>query len=140
MEDSEEALVLRQIAPEDVSTVWPEVAPGVEQVLRKCPDDFTVEDVYWFLKANRATLFIIEGGGFFVVEVTVEPFRGRRTLNIWLMYFLGARKVKAQLLEQMKQLGRNAQCVRVHFKSPRRGWEKEAEGFKVKLITYEALT
>lgn len=131
-------VVIRQIAPHEVSNVWHLVEPGVLWILRKCPDRFTPRDVYWFLRENRASLFLVnEGEGFFVLEMSTEPFKGHRILTIWLMWFLGAKKIKQELLERIKQIGKQYQCTHLQFKSPRRGWAKEAEGFKPVVTTWE---
>lgn len=127
---------VRQVWPHEVQDVWPSVAPKIKALLRKCPDDFTVEDVYWFLKDNKASLFLM-GDGFMVLEVAVEPFRGKRTLCVWLLYWLRAEENQDQIYSELDALARKAQCCRIHFKSPRKGWIKKAHGFKQKLITWE---
>lgn len=110
--------------------------PGLKRLLRKCPDDFTPEDVYWFLKENRATLFLLDEG-FVILEVVTEPFRLKRTLCVWLLYWLKADENQEQLLAELEALAKKAGCCRIHFKSPRMGWMKKAKGFKLKLITWE---
>lgn len=118
--------------------MWHLVEPGILNILRKCPDRFTPRDVYWFLKENRATLFLVnEGQGFFVVEVFTEPFKGHRILMIWLLWFLGGTKIKAEVLERIKHVGKQANCSHLQFKSPRKGWIKHAPGFKPVLTTWE---
>ena len=126
------------IPPADVSNVWHLVEPGLLTLIKRCPDRFSPRDVYWFLKENKATLILInEGEGFMVLEMGQEPFKGHRILTVWLLYYLQAKKHKAQLLERIKQIGRQVNCTHLQFKSPRKGWFKEADGFKPILTTWE---
>lgn len=128
--------ILRLIQPHEVSGVWDQVLPGLKKLLRKCPDDFRAEDVYWYLRENKASLFLI-GDGFMVVEIGTDVFRGRRTLYVWLLYWLEAEKNQDWIYKQLDEIAKKANCVRIQFKSPRMGWMKKARGFKLKLITWE---
>jgi hypothetical protein len=134
MEDRKEALT--QVAWKDIASVWPRVLPQLKALLRICPDDFTAEDVYWYLKAERAWLFLIEDG-FCVLEVSTDPFGGKKTLCVWLLYWLKAEENQAQLLTELEALARKSGCCRIHFKSPRMGWMKKVNGFNLKMITWE---
>lgn len=127
---------LREVHPNDIAKHWPQVLPGLKRLMRKCADDFTAEDVYWFLKESRASLFLLDDG-WIVLEVSTDPFGGKRTLCVWLMYWLQAEENQEQLLSDLEVIARKARCCRIHFKSPRMGWMKKAKGFKLKLITWE---
>lgn len=129
---------LQAVNAADVGKVWGRVKPGIEQLLRKCPDDFDPEDVYWALRESRAALFLI-GDGFLVTEIGIEPFKQKKTLCVWLLYWLQAEKYQDILYEELDGLARFLGCVRIHFKSPRMGWMKKAKGFKLKLITWERI-
>lgn len=136
MEDSEKAL--KYIEPKAVGQVWNQVLPQLEALLRICPDDFTSHDVYWYLRENKASLFLLPEG-FMVVEIATEPFRQNKTLCIWLMYWKQAEANQDWLLQQCEAMAKHHDCVRIHFKSPRMGWMKKAKGFKLKMITWEHL-
>ena len=134
MEDRQEAV--RQIHPYQLAEVWPQVLPGLQRLIRKCPDDFTAEHVFWRLMNDRASLFLL-GDGFMVLEVDTDPFCGRRTLCVWLLYWLKAEQQQDFIYRELDRLALAANCCRIHFKSPRLGWLKKAKGFKQKLITWE---
>lgn len=135
METLEEAL--REIHPQELPNVWPVVLPGVQRLLRKCPDDFTPEEVYVFLKTGRATLLLLTGG-FVIVQVETQV-NGVRTLVVWQLFCPGAKQRRAAINRAIDGLARKVQCQRVQFKSPRRGWEREAikEGYELKMIVME---
>lgn len=125
-----------EIQPQFVGQVWHKVLPGIKALLRKCPDDFTEYDVYWYLRESKASLFLL-GDGFMVLEVATEPFTQKRTLCVWLLYWLQAEENQELIYQTLDALAVRAQCSRIHFKSPRLGWMKKARGFKQKLITWE---
>lgn len=135
MENSQKILI-QQVAPNEIRSVWDRVKPGIEHLLLKCPDDYIAEDVYWFLRENRATLFMV-GDGFMVLEVATDIFSGKKSLCVWLLHFLGAEESRGQIYEYLDDLARKAGCCRVRFKSPRSGWVKKAIGWDMKLITWE---
>jgi hypothetical protein len=122
-------------------SVWKWIEPGVEEIFRICPDDFSTQDACTYLLNNRATLFLCflggEFAGFFTAEIVTDPNRGRRTLFVWLLHFLGANEL--DLEDRLDDLGRSANCCRIQFKSPRLGWQKRAQdrGYKLKMIIWE---
>ncbi len=116
--------------------MWPQIKPGVEEVIRKCPDDFWPEDVYASLQRGGSTLFLVEDG-FMVVEIVNDAFSTKKTLYVWILYWLKAEENQDLLYEHLDRLAKQAGCCRIHFKSPRMGWMKKAKGFKLKLITWE---
>jgi hypothetical protein len=91
VEDRQETVAIRQIYPPHVSSLWHWVKPGVDEILKECPDDFESSDVFCALWQQKASCFLIlrdrEFQGFMVLEVATEPFKGRRTLCVWLLHF-----------------------------------------------------
>lgn len=116
--------------------------PGVQWVLAKTRDDFTAKDVYWYLRENKASLFLVfvdrEYAGFFTVEIATHPVTGARTLNIWLMHLPGAEELQDELVPCIKRLALDAKCSGVEMKTPRKGFQRHmpAHGFAVKLVTW----
>ena len=133
--------MLFQCSPFHAFHLWHWVEPGINRTLSKTRDEFTAKDVYWYLRDSRATLFLIldegEFRGFIVVEVTTHVVTGARALGVWLMYFIGAGKVREELDARIKWIAKRANCSAVEFKSPRLGWkEAERHGYKMKMITW----
>lgn len=122
--------------------MWHWIEPSIKAVARKCETDFIAADVYCALIQNRCTaLLILEDGeckGVAVVEVTVNLFKGTRDLNVWVLFYLGAKKKRFAVMQNLIEIRRHANCIGLEFKSPRLGWKVEAEalGFKQKLITW----
>ena len=128
--------ILRQIPPYQLGGVWKDVRPGIEKLLRKCPDTFTPEDVYWRLRNDQAGLFLV-GDGFMVLETSTDTFNGQKTLWVWLLYWKSAEKNRTWLEGQLDLIAKKSGCRFVSFRSPRLGWKKQAIGYKLKLITWE---
>lgn len=145
MAHRQEVVAIRQIPPLHCQHLWHWIEPGIDKILKRCPDDFEARDVYASLRNPGApcgsSAFLIfrdwEFQGFLILEVGVDPFKGRRTLCVWLMHFRGAEEVQDAIYEHLDRLKVNAGCCRIHMKSPRLGWMKKAKGFRLKLITWE---
>ena len=141
MEDHQESLVVRQIYPPHVANLWHWIKPGVREILDNCPDDFEPEDVFCALWQQKASAFLIledgEFKGFMVLEVMTDPFKGRRTLSVWLLHYKGAEETQEAIYEHLEKLKTLVNCCRIWMRSPRLGWLKKAKGWKLKLITWE---
>lgn len=130
-------------APFHIANLWHWVEPGIRALNAKCADDFSPEDVYWYLRENRASLLLIfvenEFRGFVVVEISTDPFKGIRRFCVWLLYFPGAKEFQIPLMRYLKDMKRAVNCRDMEFKSPR-GWDRVAEqlGFKLHMQTWRA--
>lgn len=135
-------MTFKQLSPFHVACLWHWLEPGIRSVAEKCPNDFTPKDVYWFLRENRATAFLIledgEMKGLFIAEILTDVFRGHRTLSVWIMHYHGAMRKSVWVREELKQLARVVNCSGLEFKSPLKGWERVAvkEGFRLKMNTW----
>lgn len=137
-------MTFKQLTPFHVACLWHWLEPGIRSVSEKCPNDFTPHDVYWFLRENRATAFLIledgEMKGLFIAEIVTDVFKGSKTLSVWVMHYHGAMRRAKQVRDELKRLALTAGCSGLEFKSPLTGWLKVAarEGFRMKLITWRA--
>lgn len=142
MADLEKGVRLLLCTPFHVAHLWHWMEPGINALLDKCEDDFTAKDVYWYLRENRASVLLIfvegEFRGFVVVEISIDPFKGRRRLCVWLLHFLGANAHREELMGHLLQMKRSLQCRELEFRSPLRGWNREAKklGFKLCMQTW----
>lgn len=142
MEAGEEALAFKVISPLHVAHLWHWIESGIQVVARKCDTDFIAADVYRFLVDNRCTaVLILEDGeyrGIAIVEVVTNAFKGTRDLNVWVLFYLGAKARRFDVMQMLIEVKNRAGCRGLEFKSPRLGWKVEAErlGFKAKLITW----
>ncbi len=124
------------VHPYNLNAVWPRVRGGIEELLRICPEEFSPEDVFARLREEKANLYLL-GDGFCVLEVSTEPFNGKRSLNVWLLHWKDAEENHDALRDWLKDARKQANCANVQFRSPRMGWMKKAKGFRMKLITWE---
>lgn len=140
MEDRKE-VVIREISRIHVRSLWHWIKPGIEEINRICPDDYEPEDIFCWLWQQRATCFLIledrEVKGFTVLEVVTDPFKGRKTLNVWLLNYHGAEETQEIVNEFLDRTKVLAGCCRVQMKSPRLGYTKKLKGWKLKLVTWE---
>lgn len=128
--------------PFHVANLWHWVEHGISETLRKCKDEFTPKDVYWYLRDNRATMFLLfedrELAGFVVVEVSVHQITGSRTFCVWLLHFHGGKTHGLELQERLERLAKQVNCSAIEFKSPLTGWTRAAKwyGYKPKIVTW----
>ena len=121
---------MKYVDPKSLKAVWPEVERGLLQILRRCPQPWSPEDVKSHLKQLRAYLYADEDG-FFIVEKNQEPHRGTWYLNVWCMYFRPGkgREKRADLIALLDRLKDEALCDYITFTSPRGAWSKALDGY-----------
>lgn len=128
---------MRFVPIEEIGSVWPEVKAGLKAVLRKCPDTWIPEDIYCYLKTNRAGLWVFENG-FCVTEVITDVHNGARLLNVWALYCKNLEPIEYEVLQRLDELARQAKCLKIRFSTKRDGWILRSKGeFKPVLTVYE---
>lgn len=136
-------LTLEYVPIADLQMVWPQVKPGLKEVIRRAPAHWIPEDVYHALRANIASLHIAtdpRDGEYlgFVVLMRVDAWDGP-TLHIWAAHNTGARDVLVEAVGEIVGMARNINARRVTFSSQRRGWERTAAllGFRPATQNFE---
>lgn len=117
----------------DIREEWWWIRPAIEELLAENPTlTYIPEDVYAEVKAERAMLFVAEGG-FAVTTSKVDQFSGEKTLLMWI-YWSRPRKAPALFrhMEGMRQVAEATghTWIEARTKSERwgnalarRGWE-----------------
>jgi hypothetical protein len=140
----EKVLGLFLCTPLHVTHLWRWIEGGVQTLQRKCEDDYSDKDLYWYLRENKASLLLVfvdgEYRGFVVLEIATDPFKGRKRLCVWMLYFLGANEYREVLMERLKNMKTALNCRELEFRSPLKGWDREARklGFRLCMQTWRA--
>jgi hypothetical protein len=103
---------------------WPRIKRGLEELLRKAPDDWIPEDVYLSLGTGQAYCFEI-GTGFAVVQVS--PYLRGKMLFVWCLYMPRGND-KGAVIDALDSLARGAGCNVIRFHSSREGWRGFFDG------------
>ena len=130
---------INPVGPEQLHAVWPKVASGLWKILDLCPDRWIPEDIYFAVRAGKASLFVFEQG-FYVAEVISDPNDGTKFLNVWALYTEPdqAENVKHAIIQSLDTLAAHAGCQALRFVSPRSGWGRYLDGhFEEKARIYE---
>lgn len=127
-------LSLEPVSRETLHLWTDEVVEGLEKVLRKCPDDWGIPDVWLSLYASRSTLWImrVDGvyNGFCILEPAPCPFTRKMRVNIWALY---SKKLHLeQLADRLREVCKGADSIR--FFSPRK-WERRLRGLMTQGMT-----
>jgi hypothetical protein len=129
------------IAPESLHAWWEYVREGLLRVKVKGKEKWLVEDVYTAIRTKRSTLYIARDEdkpiGFFVAEMSIEPFSNEPVLFIWTLFGPDSLPYTDECITYLEQLAHSIGAKRIRF-TGRRGWEKVLKGrFDVARIVYE---
>lgn len=122
------------IPPQAVQSVWPLIKDDMAKIDN--PDETPIEEVYYMLKTNMATLFMLhmkgERIGFVVLRVILPD------LHIWLTHAKNGYDALKVFRPELMQVARNAGAKDVTFGSRRKAWQQVSgeHGFKTRSITY----
>lgn len=98
------------------------------------PEDWIAEDVYHAIKSGESALYVVRGGGGFVVfRRLVAEFSGTVDCHVWLAYNAGSVAEYDAALRLYQHVARQMGASRITFASPRPGWAKR---FQVVTTTY----
>ena len=83
-------MMLEQVHILNLSKVWHQVRPGIEEILdclnKECMMEFwTVEDVYTSIRTNNSVLLLGEEG-FVIVQIRNDIYTGVRQFFVWMGY------------------------------------------------------
>lgn len=124
---------MRQIPPDHLHSVWPEVKEYISIVKEQQPDTWLVEDVYAEIKAGKAVLYVVDGGCC-VVQPGKDPWTSEPYLHVWIAY-CGIHGAIDTYLPELDQIARNAGFKSLTLRSKRRGFAKA--GFEEKTTMFE---
>jgi hypothetical protein len=129
------------ISPAGLAAVWPRVRPGLEAMDKG--DGWLPEDLYFSLKTNGATLYMVTIDGTehgFLVLRSIPDFDGVR-LHIWVLNSNSKVDLMAEFSDELDAIGRSINATRLTFSSTRSGWAKVApkNGFSVRETVYQRI-
>lgn len=129
------------IPPESLHAYWTYVREGLERVKNRSKERWLVEDVYTAIRTKRSTLYIARDDnrqiGFFVAEMSIEPFSNEPVLFIWTLFGPNTLSYMDTCIEYFDQLAHSIGAKRIRF-TGRKGWQKVLKGrFQAVRIIYE---
>lgn len=123
------------VTPQQLEQTWALVKDDLAKVDN--PDETPLEEIYFMLKTNQATLFLLyvkgEYIGFAVVRLILPD------LHLWLVHAKNGFECLKVFRPEIMQLARNANAKMVTFGSRRRAWQEVSKdhGFNVRAIMYQ---
>jgi hypothetical protein len=129
-------LILNYIPKDQLRTHWEYVKHGLEIVRSKGHPEWIVEDVYCDCYENRSMLFIGVIDQQPVGLVILQPIAD--ALHIWATWStLNDSTLFYQAWQEIQQIAKNGNKVKVTFSSQRKGWERKARELGFKPQTWE---
>jgi hypothetical protein len=113
------------VETKEIKTWWGFIKPGLEQILRKSPEDWIPEDVYAHCLNGSAVLWMFMDGDEPVGFWVLIP-RGQ-TVHVWCAYT--PYRVLDAGMKAFDDAMRKANVKQVTFDSNREGWNKVAEKY-----------
>jgi hypothetical protein len=104
-------------------------------------DGWIPEDVYFALKTNGASLYMVTIDGKehgFLVLKAITDFDGVR-LHIWVLHSHSKVNLMAEFSDELDAIGKSINASRLTFSSTRKGWEKTAprHGFCIRETVWQ---
>ena len=129
-------MILNYIPKDQLRTHWEYVKHGLEIVRSKGHPEWIVEDVYCDCYENRSMLFIGVIDQQPVGLVILQPIAD--ALHIWATWStLNDQTLFYQAWQEIQQIAKNGNKVKVTFSSQRKGWERKARELGFKPQTWE---
>jgi hypothetical protein len=117
---------IRVVQPHELKDWWTFVKPGLENILRKSPEDWIPEDVYTQCFCKNALLWIyVENNrplGFMVL--VAKP----QAVHVWCLWAADKNRLPEGSEVFWKTL-KEANIKQVTFESYRKGWDKIARQY-----------
>lgn len=113
-------------------TVWPELRARVQGIIDRSGDPMLVEDVFAAILRGEAYLWTTPNLGCFVVLQVQVSSHGARDLHVWLASEETEHHA-VDYMDQIRHIGREAQCDRVTFESPRK-WGRALPGLTIRYL------
>jgi hypothetical protein len=122
------------VGPAGIEMTWPSIRDDLATIDN--PDGTPLEEIYYMLKSNQATLFLLrmngEQVGFVIVRLILPD------LHLWLVKAKNGYDCMEVFRPEIMHIARNGGAKFVTFGSRRRAWQDVAKdhGFAVRTITY----
>jgi hypothetical protein len=118
-------LSLTYIHPDNLHSCWEFVKEGLGRIHDRARDRWLPEDVYAMLKANAASLYLVnERDGFAILQLN-KGWDGPE-LFVFGAYIVPGKDLMDEAFAEVKEIGRGLGAKRIKFQSKREGWKKRA--------------
>jgi hypothetical protein len=114
---------VKPVLPEDLSSVWGFVEPGLVEVLELTKEPWTPVHVKEHIRRGAATLFF-DDDGFVVLQKLHASWTGDPYVNVWVLWLkpdTGKTRIQ-ELVTFLDEVTKNAKCDWWEWSSPREGW------------------
>lgn len=103
---------------------WPWVRKGLEEVRKKCREEWLPEDVYLALKTGNAFLVTLDNDGFLVLQKH-HGFRGP-ILFVWVVWGPHRLQQRQQEIEDgLDDIARGMGAAAIRHHSPFKAWARQ---------------
>lgn len=122
----------------DWRPLWPWVREGLWEVIERTRAKWLPEDVYTELRGGVAALFTIKDDAGFMVAKRLQDYDGQ-VFFVWALWGVNALADESdELHAAFAKVARDAGCVRMQMRSPRKGWARV--GWRERETVYEMET
>lgn len=126
------------VTPDTLRAHWPAIAPSLDAVRAKAPEDWIPEDVYHAIKSGLVAchLLVKQGqyAGLLVIRIEKAEFSGAPSLHVWIAHNAGDSDVFEAGEGLIKETAQRMGVSTITFGSPRPGWAKR---YRLVSATYE---
>ena len=120
---------------QDWRPLWPWVEDGLREVIAKTAPTWLAADVYAELRSGAATLATLADEAGFMVLKRLADYDGP-VLFVWVCWGRNAvAQYEDAVVAALFDLARQAGCLRVQMRSPRKGWGRV--GWRERETVYE---
>ena len=120
---------------QDWRPLWPWVEEGLREVIAKTTPTWLAADVYAELRSGAATLATLADEAGFLVLKRLADYDGP-VLFVWVCWGRNALREHDDAVHvALFDLARQAGCLRVQMRSPRKGWGRV--GWRERETVYE---
>jgi len=129
-------VILHYIPKDQLRTHWEFIKHGLEIVRSKGHPEWLAEDVYCDCYEQRSMIFLAvkdtQPYGF----VVLQPIG--KALHVWAAWSsINNELLLQEAWQEIQQIAKNGQKIKVTFSSQRRGWERKAKQMGFKPQTWE---
>jgi hypothetical protein len=112
------------VPPEDLSSVWGFVEPGLQETIALTKEPWTANHVKQHIREGHATLFV-DDDGFVVLQRLKALWTSDPYVHVWVMWFKPgtAHERLKELVTWLDEITKQCKCDWWEWASPREGWK-----------------
>lgn len=125
------------VPAEDFRATWRSIRPRLEELAIDHEETWIAEDVFHEILTGNASLWATADlDGFVVLQVLTTPHS--RDLHVWIASNETLAKAP-DFWQQLRDIGSKAECRRITFESPRRGFQRTMPHLRVRYLYLDDL-